>query len=73
MAYKVKVDKDLCTSIASCVAIATNTFELDKDGFSTVKKQNGDSDELILQAAKNCPTNAILVFDENGKKIWPED
>lgn len=73
MAYRVKVDKDLCTSIASCVAIATNTFELDQDGFSSVKKQNGDSDELILQAAKNCPTNAILVYDENGKKIWPED
>jgi ferredoxin len=72
MAYTVKVDRSLCTSISSCVAIAANTFELDGEGIAVVKKQNGDSDETILAAAKSCPTNAILVYDESGKKIWPE-
>lgn len=72
MAYKVEVDRDLCTSVASCVAIAPNTFELDDEGISKVKKQGGDADETILEAAKACPTNAIKVFDGDGKQIWPE-
>jgi ferredoxin len=72
MAYTTKVDRSLCTSISSCVAIASNTFELDGEGIAVVKKQNGDADDLILQAAKSCPTNAVLVYDESGKKIWPE-
>ncbi len=71
MAYRATVDKNLCTSVASCVAIATNTFELNADGIAEVKKQNGDSDQVILEAAKSCPVNAIAVFDEAGKKIWP--
>ena len=71
MAYRVEVDKKLCVSVASCVAIAANTFELGPDGLSQVKKQNGDSDAVILEAAKSCPTNAISVFDEKGNKIYP--
>jgi ferredoxin len=71
MAYKAKVDRDLCVSVASCMAIAVNTFELDDEGIARVKKQNGDSDQVILEAAKSCPTSAISVFDENGKKIHP--
>lgn len=73
MPYRTEVDRNLCTSVASCVAIATNTYELDKDGIAVVKKQNGDPDDIILQAAKSCPTNAILVFDDSGKKIWPPE
>lgn len=72
MAYRTEVDKSLCTSVASCVAIAANTYELDKDGLAQVKKQNGDPDDIILQAAKSCPVNAISVFDDKGTKLWPK-
>lgn len=73
MAYSTKVNKELCTSVASCVAIAANTYELDEEGLAQVKKQNGDPDEVILEAAKSCPVNAILVYDQEGKKIWPQE
>lgn len=73
MAYKAVVDKKLCVSVASCVSIATNTFELDQDGLSSVKKQGGDPDAVILQAAQSCPVSAISVFDEKGKKIYPKE
>jgi len=72
MAYKTEVDRDACTSIASCVAIAGNTYELDDEGLVKIKAQNGDSDEVILEAAKSCPVNAIKVLDDTGKQIWPE-
>ena len=73
MAYKAVVDKKLCVSVASCVSIATNTFELDQDGLSSVKKQGGDADAVILQAAQSCPVSAISVFDEKGNKIYPKE
>jgi ferredoxin len=72
MSYKAKVDRKLCTSVASCVAIAGNTFELDDEGISVVKKQNADSDEVILQAAESCPVDAIIIHDASGKQIYPK-
>lgn len=71
MALKVKVDRLLCIGTADCVAIAPNTFELDDESKAVVKKQNGDSDEKIQQAAKTCPVLAIIVEDENGKQVFP--
>ena len=73
MAYHATVDKSLCVSTAACVSIATNTFELDQEGLSNVKKQNGDADDILLKAAESCPVNAISIFDENGKKIYPKE
>jgi len=69
--YKVKVDRMLCIGTADCVKIAPNTFELDDEAKSVVKKQNGDSDEKILEAAKVCPVLAIIVEDEDGKQVYP--
>lgn len=71
MALKVKVDRMLCIGTADCVKIAPNTFELDDEAKSVVKKQNGDSDEKILEAAKVCPVLAIIVEDEDGNQIFP--
>jgi len=68
---KVEVDRELCISVASCVAVAPNTFELDDEGIAIVKDANADSKETILQAAQSCPVNAIIVYDDDGKQIYP--
>lgn len=82
--YKVKVDRDLCIGAATCVAIAPNTFELDSEGKAVIKKKDGsltsdfvkyedinDAEENVLNAAKSCPVNAIVVveIDEQGNEI----
>ncbi len=71
MPYKVKVDRMLCIGTADCVKIAPNTFELDDEAKAVVKKQNGDSDEKILEAAKVCPVLAIIVEDDDGNQVYP--
>lgn len=71
MGLKVKVDKMLCIGTDDCSKIAPNTFELDDESKAVVKKQNGDSDEKILEAAKICPVLAIVVEDEDGKQVYP--
>ncbi len=68
---RIEVDRELCISVASCVAVAPNTFELDDEGIAVVKNINGDDEQTILQAAQSCPVNAIRLFDDTGKQIYP--
>ncbi|MBI2310179.1 ferredoxin [Candidatus Collierbacteria bacterium] len=73
MSYSVKVLRDKCIGAASCVAVAPKTFKLDSQNKAVVIKSTGDkdADDAILLAAQSCPTAAIEVYDESGKKIWP--
>ena len=90
MPLKVKVDRALCIGAASCVAVAPNTFDLDSEGKAVIKKKDGtatsdfvnysdinDTEVNILNSAKSCPVNAIIIVevDETGKEIkqvWPQ-
>ena len=69
---KITIKRDLCIGAASCVVIAPNVFELDNEGIAILKDPKGTDDQTILEAAKSCPTAAIILEDENGKQIWPE-
>ena len=69
---KIEVVRHLCIGAASCTALAQNTFELDQGAKAVIIDPKGNSDEDILEAAKSCPTDAIIVFDTNGNQIWPE-
>lgn len=89
MPYKVKVDRELCIGAASCTAVSPNAFDLDGEGKAVTKKKDGtatsdwvnESDinaphEEILNAAKSCPVDAIIIVevDEQGneiKQVWP--
>lgn len=68
---KVVVDRSLCIGAASCVAVAPGVFELDSENKAVVYNDKGADDETIILAAKSCPTQAILVFDEAGNQIYP--
>ena len=70
---KIVVDRNLCIGAASCIAVAPGVFELDSENKAVVYNGQGADDETILLAAKSCPTRAITVFDEDGKKIYPFD
>ncbi len=69
---KIIVDRDTCIGAAPCLVVAPNAFELDKFGKAVVKKEflNHTDDELLI-AAQSCPVQAILLFDENNKQIFP--
>ena len=70
---RVKVDRDLCIGAATCLALATKTFALDPDAKAVIlETAEEDSDELIIDAARGCPTAAISIVDENGNKIFPK-
>lgn len=70
---KIKVINDLCISAATCVVRAPDTFDLDEDGIAYVKEGDWDDAVAIIEAAKSCPTTAVIVEDEKGNQLWPEE
>ncbi|MBI4132378.1 MAG: ferredoxin [Candidatus Sungbacteria bacterium] len=84
---KLMVDRNLCIGAASCIAVAPSAFELDPENKAvlrrksqpptsdmTARKELEDQtidDEMLLLAAKSCPTQAIIVYDEEGRQIYP--
>ena len=70
---KVVVDRELCIGAAPCTTIAPDAFELDEEGKAVLKSTWVNVDrQTILEAAQSCPVNAIIVYDEEGKQIYPE-
>lgn len=71
MAYKVVVIPSKCIGAASCVAIAPKTFKLNQQNIADVLPGEHEDDQTVLLAAQSCPTAAVEVYDESGKKLWP--
>ena len=71
MSIKISVDREKCISAATCIAIAPETFELDGEGKAVIKNPIGNDEATIIEAAKSCPTQAIIITDENGKQLAP--
>jgi len=67
------VDRDLCIGAATCVAIAPQTFVMDSEAKAIIlDSAEADSDDTIIDAARGCPTAAIIVQDTAGNKIFPQ-
>jgi ferredoxin len=68
MRYIPTIDPGACSAHGDCVDIAPDVFELEDTAIVI-----GDGpDELILEAAKACPSLAILVTDsETGETVFP--
>jgi ferredoxin len=67
------VDRDLCIGAATCIAIAPNTYLLDSDAKAIILTTAAqDSDEVLIDAARGCPTAAIIVEDDQGNRIFPK-
>jgi ferredoxin len=53
----ITVDKDKCIGCGLCVSVCPQTFELDKNGKSSVKKNWKGN--CYKDAAESCPQSAI--------------
>ena len=57
------INKEKCIACGACIIIAKDLFEFDKDGKAiNTKKILEDEDEinLVIEASKACPVNAII-------------
>ncbi len=69
MTWQLHVDKTVCGATGMCAALAPDLFEL-TDFYARPVKPDIEPDELALDAADQCPTQAITVL-EDGKEIGP--
>lgn len=73
---KIVVDRDLCIGAASCVAVSGETWELDNENKAVITNAgagaNAVDDATLLMSAESCPTKAILLFDKEGKQVFPK-
>ncbi|OGK16440.1 hypothetical protein A2690_03775 [Candidatus Roizmanbacteria bacterium RIFCSPHIGHO2_01_FULL_39_12b] len=71
--YKVWIERDLCIGAATCLAIAPRAYKLDKDAKAIfLDSCDNESIETIVDSARGCPTAAIIIEDENDKRIYPK-
>jgi ferredoxin len=71
MPYRLKVDRSLCTGYAECVDIAPEVFALGGDNVCLIMDPEAADDEVVLDAARACPVDAITVIDEYEEQVWP--
>lgn len=69
---KIKVINNLCISAGTCIIKAPETFDIDDDGIAYVKTGTWNDAIDIIEAARSCPTTAIIIEDLNGKQLYPE-
>ena len=73
MGIRVRVDRDLCISAGNCVANGPTVFELDQEGIAVVLDPHGLTvpEHVLWAAAKDCPTAAIVLEDDEGHTLYP--
>ncbi|MHB8572323.1 MAG: ferredoxin [Candidatus Dormibacteria bacterium] len=60
---RVIVDRRLCTGNGACLRAAPGVFELDPEGKALVRNAGAAPEELVREAARACPTGAIILLD----------
>ncbi len=70
---RIVVDRAKCIGVKSCVAVAPGVFQMDDGNLAYVTDPNSTDDDTILMAAQSCPVLAVLLYDENGKQIFPDE
>ncbi len=71
--YTIQYNRSLCIGAGSCVAACPENYSLDTENKAVVKSKAITDKELKKNAlaAKSCPTRAIEIYDEKGKKVAP--
>ena len=68
---KVRVDENRCIGIGDCEMWAPAHFRLNADRIAEPIEGADVDEDTVLQAAMECPVEAITVETEDGKVLWP--
>jgi len=68
MSYTARIDARACAAHGDCEDLAPEIFLLDGDVATIIGDGPGD---LLLEAARVCPSVAITVLDDGGRQVYP--
>jgi ferredoxin len=70
MAYRVRIDSEACIGSETCVTDAPQAFQLNEDGVAELQPGVSDlADQVLVRLARNCPSAAIVLYDEGGQEV----
>jgi ferredoxin len=61
--WLLEVDQGMCIGSGMCVGLVPAAFELTSTRQSSPKAAEVDADDAVLEAAENCPVEAITITD----------
>jgi ferredoxin len=67
----IEIDRELCYGFGDCVASQPGVFQLDDDEKAYVVDPNAAGRDDLVDAASNCPVNAITIRDSTGETLFP--
>ena len=67
----IEVDRALCYGFGDCVDSLPAVFALDDEDTAIVLDVDAAPVDDILEAAQNCPVDAIIVTGEDGEQLYP--
>ena len=65
---KVRVDASLCAGFSACLGVCPDVFELHDDGYAVVRVSEVPQalEDAVREAARQCPTGAISVSEDDA-------
>lgn len=69
---RVRIDRERCIGSENCVANAPSVFRIDDDGKAILLDPGSVDDETLWLVAELCPTEAIVIEDDEGNQLFPE-
>ena len=68
----VRIDRSTCIGTSNCAKVAPELFVLDDQRIVTFCKPAADvSRELVVEACRVCPVDALAIFDADGRQLAP--
>ena len=68
----VKLDRLICVGFETCVEVAPDLFQMDEEGIAIFTSDTNEVDkEIVLEACKECPVDALVVLDASGNQLHP--
>jgi len=68
----IEIDRELCYGFGDCVSSQPAVFQLDDEEKATVVDPNAAGRDDLVEAASNCPVNAITIRDAStGETVFP--
>jgi ferredoxin len=67
----IEVDRALCYGFGDCVDTVPGVFALDEEDTAIVLDPDAAPLDDVVEAAQNCPVDAIIILDEDGQQIYP--
>lgn len=72
MHVHVRIDRERCIGSENCVANAPSVFKIDADGKVVLLDPGSVDEETLWFVAEICPTEAIVIEDDEGNQLYPQ-